>query len=210
MAISHIKNPNPTITDMQCSNYRNFYPKIPIYFTDEQWVPITLPNLQPWYYISSYGRVYSKLYDCLIKDRFVGRGYKIITLRDINNKPVDLLIHRLVMLSFNPIQNPENFQVNHIDTDKCNNKLSNLEWCTNSENMIHAYNHDLYYKGEDNNFAVINNDTAIKICEALEQNMSYNDICKYANLPISKRFKDIIYQIKTHKNWKHISKNYNF
>ena len=145
MAITHIKNPNPTITDMQSSNYRNSNLEVIAYLIDEQWLPITLPNLQPWYYISSYGRIYSKLYNCLIKDRFVGRGYKIVTLRTIDNKPIDLLVHRLVMLTFNPIPNPNDFQVNHIDTDKTNNNLSNLEWCTNSENMIHAYNHDLYY-----------------------------------------------------------------
>lgn len=210
MAISHIKNPNPSIIDMQNSNYRNSQLEVIAYMADEQWLPINLPILQPWYYISSYGRIYSKLFDCLIKDRFVGRGYKIVTLRTINNKPIDLLVHRLVMLTFNPVSNPDDYQVNHIDTNKTNNHISNLEWCTNSENMIHAYNHDLYYKGEDNNFAVINNETANKICEALEQNMSYDDICIYAKLPITKRFKDIIYQIKTHRNWKHISKDYNF
>ncbi|MEI6296334.1 MAG: HNH endonuclease [bacterium] len=54
---------------------------------------------------------------------------------DINRK---LLVHRLVLEAFSPIDNMENLQVNHIDGNKQNNILSNLEWSTREENMQHA------------------------------------------------------------------------
>ena len=47
-------------------------------------------------------------------------------------------LHRLIALTF--IQNPNNKQqVNHIDGNKTNNCLDNLEWVTNEENQIHKF-----------------------------------------------------------------------
>ena len=57
-------------------------------------------------------------------------------VKDGKNK--SLFIHKLVAIAF--VENKENKQqVNHIDGNKLNNNCLNLEWCTRSENQIHAY-----------------------------------------------------------------------
>lgn len=70
------------------------------------------------------------------------KGYEQVSLYK-DGKKHQKLVHRLVAEAFIP--NPENKpEVNHKDTDKSNNKVSNLEWSTSSENTIHAYKNGLY------------------------------------------------------------------
>ena len=68
-------------------------------------------------------------------------GYKYVTVY-ANNTSKKLYVHRLMAELYIP--NPENKRtVNHIDGDKHNNNLSNLEWHTDSENIQHAYDNGL-------------------------------------------------------------------
>ena len=69
------------------------------------------------------------------------KGYLICDIR-VDGKRKIVPLHRLVALAFIP--NVDNKpQVNHIDGNKQNNCVENLEWCTNSENQIHAFKHGL-------------------------------------------------------------------
>ena len=62
----------------------------------------------------------------------------LYVMLSINNKPVSRSVHRMVAEAFIP--NPQNKRtVNHIDGNKSNNKVSNLEWATMGENHKHAY-----------------------------------------------------------------------
>lgn len=64
-------------------------------------------------------------------------GYLRVTL-NLNGKAKQYLVHRLVAKAFIP--NPDNKpDVNHKDGNKYNNKVSNLEWVTKSENEIHKH-----------------------------------------------------------------------
>ena len=64
-------------------------------------------------------------------------GYVQISLFQ-NGKRKPVLVHRLVAENF--LKNKENKPyVNHIDGNKLNNKMDNLEWCTCQENINHAY-----------------------------------------------------------------------
>lgn len=66
------------------------------------------------------------------------QGYYRVTLWHNRHKKEDIRVHNLVAVQFIP--NPENKKtVNHIDGNKLNNNVSNLEWNTYSENHLHAY-----------------------------------------------------------------------
>ena len=70
-------------------------------------------------------------------------GYTHYYIRDLSTgKRKDFKGHRLVAEYF--IDNPNNYPiVNHIDGNKANNHIENLEWCTHSQNNIHAYKNGL-------------------------------------------------------------------
>lgn len=71
---------------------------------------------------------------CLLNPTPHRKGYLTIVLRDYNSSPKGFLVHRLVAQAFIP--NPKNLdQINHKDMNKANNHISNLEWCSASENM---------------------------------------------------------------------------
>jgi len=78
------------------------------------------------------------------------KGYLHVGLRK-NDKSTTKKIHRIVALSFLKIIEGKT-QVNHIDGNKKNNDVDNLEWCNNAENQIHAIKKGLkkIYKGKDN------------------------------------------------------------
>lgn len=108
----------------------------PLYLEGETWRDI--PGYEGLYKVSDLGRVkkINKDYQIVMKSWEAGE-YQVVRLSK-NNIQEDIGIHRLVAMAFIP--NPENkAQVNHIDGDKFNNTLTNLEWVTPSENMKHAY-----------------------------------------------------------------------
>lgn len=68
-------------------------------------------------------------------------GYACINLRHNGNRKYGL-VHRLVAESFIP--NPNGLpEINHIDCNKLNNCVENLEWCDRAANMLHAKKHGL-------------------------------------------------------------------
>lgn len=107
----------------------------------EQWKDIK--GYETKYKISNYGNILSLKYKNpkLRKLQINKYGYNYITIWK-NGKQKNFLIHRLVAIYF--VSNSENKeQVNHLDGNKLNNYVGNLEWCTASENIQHAYTNNL-------------------------------------------------------------------
>lgn len=125
--------------------------------------------------------------------------YLTIQLK-INKKYKGFLIHRLVAEAFVP--NPDKkSEVNHIDGNQKNNKSNNLEWCSRSENQIHAIKNNLYSpaKGEQNSSARFTKEQVLSIRVRLKKGEKGADIAREYKV-----HRNSIYDIKSRKTWKHV------
>lgn len=111
------------------------------------------------------------------------------------------LVHRLVAKAF--IQNPENKpNVNHIDFNPLNNHLSNLEWCTQYENIHHTIRHGRSRtpQGIDNGMAKIDVKNLGIIRSMIRDGIPNCEICKIFNVHSS-----TISNIKRNKTYRAIN-----
>jgi len=126
-------------------------------------------------------------------------GYLVVGLYN-NCKYKICKIHRLVMLVFH---GASELDVNHIDGNKKNNNFLNLEYCTRSENILHAYKMGLACnKGENHPSNKLTKKEVIEIKTSLLK--PYHGI----NKDLAKKYgvdRTIISKIKREINWKHVT-----
>lgn len=138
------------------------YKHIPFIF--EEWKYVTdnsVPGVyKNTYMVSNFGRVYSNIRKQMLNPVMTGNGYLRVSIGRIRNgHPCHyyVLLHRIVMIEFCPVEGWQNLEVNHRDGNKTNCCVLNLEWATSSENIQHAFDNGLKHarKGEDAPNAVI-------------------------------------------------------
>lgn len=127
-------------------------------------------------------------------------GYFRVNLK-VKCKTHTKRIHRLVAMAF--IDNVEQKeQINHINGIKNDNRVENLEWCSNSENRIHAYltglQNGLSRRGVKNNFNKLTNEEIIKIKSLYDKKngMTMKRIAEKFNVT-----EGCIQRIISKKNW---------
>ena len=104
---------------------------------DEEWKQIVINDVQYDYLISNHGRVFSLKSQKIKKQTKTKDGYCKINLNK-NGKSYTFLIHRLVAIHFILNDDETKTEVNHIDENKENNHVENLEWCTREYNMSYG------------------------------------------------------------------------
>jgi hypothetical protein len=191
----------------------------PIYWANQIFVPITdemVSNVKPKYLIGSFGDVLCTENNMALCMNLKGHGYYYVKLQLNDGSWKDQVVHRLVAMAFCCTDHPlcyyltNNLQVNHMDGNKLNNHMGNLEWVTNLENMRHAIANNLIDCRLDHHYkALLTNDQVHAICKLLEEGKyTYMQINQILNLNLRDPVR-YISEIKTGVKWKDISRLYN-
>lgn len=156
------------------------------------------------FFITEDGQVFNgktEKYAVAYKNEF---GYMVCNVFDpIQNKWKKRKVHRLVAEVYLPNPNCKR-EVNHKDSDKTNNRVSNLEWATSKENKDHAWANNLYsVYGEDSEWSVLSEEQVHGICRLMEEGARNIDLATSFGV-----HKDTISSIRTGRSWKHVSKLY--
>lgn len=137
----------------------------------------------PEYLVDTRGRVWSTKTGRYLKPA-LRNGYPFVYIR-VGDGYKNLYIHRMVATIYIP--NPSNLpEVNHIDRDKTNPDVSNLEWVSRHENMEHACAKAYSLRNPDGDTVFIHN---------------MEEFCRGTELDPSAMLKVYYGKYKTHKGW---------
>jgi len=155
----------------------------------------TIPNTNGFYEASSYGQIKSidrfvqhnygglkKAWGRVLRQSKQRNGYLAVPIC-VLGKERRMNIHRLVALAF---LGESTLQVNHIDGNKTNNHISNLEYCTSSDNLKHSFKLGLSsIKGERHPAAKFTNAQILEIRNKVQRGERITDIALAYHVAIS-------------------------
>lgn len=160
------------------------------------------------YMIDTFGNIYTP-YRGFHKMTYqkIKKGYFRVHLSTDKGSKF-FMVHRLVLATFSPTEGMENLQVNHIDGNKENNQLSNLEWCDGKYNIRHAAKiglRDNMQRGEEVKNSVLTEEQVIEIYNLImdPNHDSYSKIGSRYGVS-----KYAVHDIKRRKSWKWLIDQY--
>lgn len=168
------------------------------------------------YKVNTFGQVITDNWRNSKKTAFLrpakdNKGYLRVGLQ-VNGKLITMKVHRLVAIAFIP--NPENKpMVNHIDFNKENNRVENLEWVTAKENTQHAIKNGVFHfqtsetcinkiikKGELNGVSLLTDKKVLEIRNKFKPNQYTRKMLANEYNVSESCIKDVL----SRKSWKHI------
>jgi len=164
-----------------------------------------IPNFSD-YYVTPEGDIYSTKRQkpkqlTFFLDESI--GYRRSTIVDDFGKKRSMLLHRLIAITFLGKAPTEFHEVNHIDGDKTNNALSNLEWVTRAENLEHAFTNGLKtVSGQNNPRSILSEKEVLEVYQKLLSGKSNRAVAKEYNISNS-----AIMLIKNKRNWNYLLKD---
>ena len=108
----------------------------------------------------------------ILKPVYTPQGYQMITLYN-STKKKRISIHKLVAITFIKKPPKKNF-INHIDFNRSNNNITNIEWCSQKENVMHS--------AKNFRYGFVDEKTTNKIIEMHKDNIPTKQIGKMLNL----------------------------
>lgn len=179
------------------------------------------------YIADSIGKIYSLKSNRYLSGWIGTGGYPCVVLTDDEGKLHQLKVHRVLAFAYLKNDDPDNKdQVNHIDGDKENNNISNLEWCTPQENSQHAvdmklkppvyYHEDIKLPDESDlihdwrepkSYLDVTEDDVHIICQHLQDGYRVCDVSSM--LAVDRRFVQAL-RDNEKRPWFHITSLYDF
>lgn len=163
----------------------------------------------PHYWIYDDGRLYSEHTHKFLAQFEIGRkeypylAYKLC----LDGFEKTEQVHRLVANAFIP--NPDNLAtVNHIDGNKFNNHVSNLEWMTQQENKASAFELGIsvaWWQGDIHSRSTFTNEEVHRICAEFQRGVKPLQMA-----PSTTKLYQKLFRIYDRDNWKSISQHYNW